>query len=389
MQQKRLAASQPVDGTGESRSRLVAATLVLLATIWSIFGLSWDIQWHIDVGPDTFFTAPHGMIYSGMTIAGLISLFMVIRTTRRFRQGDPAVTDATTTPWLGRLRAPLGFIVSGMGALCFVLGGAFDLWWHTIYGFDVTLLSPSHFALLFSGFLVLLGTIYNFASELNRARQRQGDDRLSWVELAFIVTASITTVMLSVFLVIGTQHNRLVGPFLVYPLTAAIIYPLTLMLTVSTVRRPWVATLTSVLFTGWRALMLGLTPGWVQWLAHSLSLPYRSGAVRIPAYGSALPTYLIAVGVLVDLGLLVASKARLNRNLSVVLTAALAGVVNFLVDPRWLIWVDTAARPFVRADLEAMLRQAWLPTLPLVAVVAALFGLIGWNAGRVLRHTDR
>ena len=57
------------------------AFVMLAGTLISLSGLTWDIDWHLDVGPDSFFTLPHLFIYSGGAIAGLTSLVMVLRAT--------------------------------------------------------------------------------------------------------------------------------------------------------------------------------------------------------------------------------------------------------------------------------------------------------------------
>ena len=35
---------------------VVPAAVLMGATLLSLVGSTWDIQWHADVGPDTFFT---------------------------------------------------------------------------------------------------------------------------------------------------------------------------------------------------------------------------------------------------------------------------------------------------------------------------------------------
>lgn len=56
------------------RPETIGAWLLLVASLTGTFGLVWDIQWHTDVGPDTFFTAPHLVVYLGMATTGLTSL---------------------------------------------------------------------------------------------------------------------------------------------------------------------------------------------------------------------------------------------------------------------------------------------------------------------------
>lgn len=162
----------PASQVAESRFRTAAAALVALFCFAYILGVTWDIQWHTDVGPDTFWTKSHLFFYSGAALSGLISLWVAVTTTMKFRRGAPGVSADNTTPWLGIFRIPVGFLISGLGALPFLLMGLFDLWWHEMFGFDITLMSPPHFGLLFSGVAICVGAVYAFASEANQALAR-------------------------------------------------------------------------------------------------------------------------------------------------------------------------------------------------------------------------
>ncbi|MFE9680907.1 hypothetical protein [Streptomyces sp. NPDC006285] len=113
--------------------------LVGMTLLW--LGVAWDGQWHVDVGPDTFFTAPHLMFYAGSGLIGLTSLAVVLTTTRRGETPADGIVHIT------RFRAPVAFLVSGLGAAGHLVYGATDLWWHTVYGFDILELTPSHIGL--------------------------------------------------------------------------------------------------------------------------------------------------------------------------------------------------------------------------------------------------
>ena len=61
-------------------------------------------------------------------------------------------------PW--RSTMPVGYGLSLIGLLIFVVGGLGDLIWHEIFGFEhdlEALLSPSHLVLAFSGALMVAG----------------------------------------------------------------------------------------------------------------------------------------------------------------------------------------------------------------------------------------
>src|SRR5205823_2456843 len=146
---------------------ILGAWTVLIGVALTTVGLSWDIQWHVEVGPDTFFTLPHLVLYAGSAVAGIASLVMVLIATSAQRAGRSWPRTAGGTPirvFDGVFRAPLGYLVSGVGAASFLLYGLLDLWWHSIYGFDATLNTPSHVALFLSICITMVGSLIVFAS---------------------------------------------------------------------------------------------------------------------------------------------------------------------------------------------------------------------------------
>jgi hypothetical protein len=151
--------------SAESHGKL-PAFVMLAGTLISLSGLTWDIDWHLDVGPDSFFTLPHLLIYSGGAIAGLTSLVMVLRATGAQRKGlelDPTV-GGRAFKVLGVFAAPIGYLVGGIAAATFLLYGLWDEWWHGLYGFDVTIASPPHQGWLTSICVTMIGTAIVFAA---------------------------------------------------------------------------------------------------------------------------------------------------------------------------------------------------------------------------------
>src|SRR5438552_10961338 len=80
----------------ERRLRRACAGIILVLLICGELGLSWDIQWHALVGRDRFWTPPHILIYFAIGSAGLVSLFMVMADTLRYRQKVPGVSERST-----------------------------------------------------------------------------------------------------------------------------------------------------------------------------------------------------------------------------------------------------------------------------------------------------
>src|SRR5260221_8040791 len=139
-------------------TRALFGVMLLLGTFLSFLGFSWDVQWHTDVGPDTFFTNPHLFLYGGVAIAGLTCLGVVLWETWQYHQTHDSFIGAHTVPVLGMFRAPLGYLIAGLGAAAFLGYGLFDLWWHSVYGFDVTVSSPPHVGLLTSIQVIMVGS---------------------------------------------------------------------------------------------------------------------------------------------------------------------------------------------------------------------------------------
>ena len=155
-------------------SARAGAWIVLLGTAITTVGISWDIQWHIQVGPDTFFTLPHLFLYAGSAVSGIASLVMVLLATSAQRAGRdwPRTAGGPLVRVFGGVfRAPAGYLVSGVGAASFLLYGLMDLWWHSIYGFDAVLNTPSHVALFLSICVTMVGSIIVFTAA---RRQRWG-----------------------------------------------------------------------------------------------------------------------------------------------------------------------------------------------------------------------
>ncbi|GAA3845246.1 hypothetical protein GCM10022243_09460 [Saccharothrix violaceirubra] len=135
------------------RREVVGAWLLLagFAALW--LGVAWDGQWHVDVGPDTFFTAPHLMFYFGTALIGTTSLVVVLGG----RRSDGAVR-------VFGFHAPPAFLVAGLGAAGHLVYGAADLWWHTIYGFDILESTPSHLSLQLAMHVQAVGVTMAFAA---------------------------------------------------------------------------------------------------------------------------------------------------------------------------------------------------------------------------------
>lgn len=122
----------------------------LLATFAGVFiaGLYAD-GWAHDQGfVDSFFTPWHAILYSGFALTGVTLGVLFLWSMLR------------GASW--RQALPAGQYVTLLGAALFLLGGGFDLLWHTLFGIEVSveaLLSPSHLLLALAGSLVVTGPL--------------------------------------------------------------------------------------------------------------------------------------------------------------------------------------------------------------------------------------
>jgi hypothetical protein len=124
--------------TRESLALHRAAFWALLAAKFLTgWGVQWDIQWHVLIGRDTFWIAPHLMTYAGVTLAVLLSFGMLAWDTRR---GHAPVAALRIAGLLGTR----GFHFAAWGIALTVLAAPVDDLWHRLFGLDVTLWSPPH-----------------------------------------------------------------------------------------------------------------------------------------------------------------------------------------------------------------------------------------------------
>jgi hypothetical protein len=133
----------------------VALWVLLGGKLLGAWGLAWDIQWHLLVGRDTFWIAPHLMMYGGIT-AGLLVAFGVLAldTAAAGRGARPpgAITIVGVT-------STRGMHLAAWGLALVVLAAPIDDLWHRLFGLDVTLWSPPHLLGLLGSAINTLGTL--------------------------------------------------------------------------------------------------------------------------------------------------------------------------------------------------------------------------------------
>jgi len=338
------------------RFLLIGGFALLVAGIVEGLGAQWDIQWHTVVGPDTFFTAPHLMLYIGIASGGITALVVVLRNTLA-GPGRAAVTGRTVQVF-GTFAAPVGFLIAGLGAAGQLLYGLSDLWWHEVYGFDATLTSPPHIGMSLCSMTTAIGVVVVFA-----ALRRYRAGRIGLV----VATASLLSGM--VILVLALL------PFLGWTgfvLVTIGVATVGLMLVAAVLRAPWWAALTGLVYS----LLLALTWVFAPWAtasyAVSVGLPMRDfadnsvvGLVLLAPWGVLLGALLL------ELGLWVArSRSVAPRRAVPVLGALVAAVLTV-----------SYAVQLGGAGFGPVIFVGSLP-------VGALAGWLAWRWGAGLRRLD-
>jgi lipid-A-disaccharide synthase-like uncharacterized protein len=335
------------------RFEQIGSWLVLLGVFATVFGLSWDVQWHSDVGPDTFWTLPHLFVYSGAALTGGACLAVVLLCTvvaRSAKQPD-------WIPILGGLFfAPVGFVVAGFGAFGFLSFGLFDQWWHVIFGFDVTLASPPHIGLILSDILSTVGCVLIFV----RGRQVEGFRMVLATALSLAFTLPF---MIATLFGLGFELPA-IG-------MSALLLPLGLVFVVSSTRNPWAAFAMTLMLTGFRWLCMTVFPIITRAYADALGWSLRDGSSGVPEMPALIPVLAPVAGLVVSL-ILVAWK---SKRWALIPGVVLAGLI---------------AAPILYADssLIPMKDSGWLTLIPL-ALVGMMGAWLGWQLGVVTRHANR
>jgi hypothetical protein len=331
----------------------LGSAVLLFGMFLTFFGLGWDIEWHSDVGPDTFWTLPHIFVYSGAALSGFACLTVVLLSSLQAREGwqRPGMV-----PLFGGLfHAPMGFIVSGFGALGFLSFGFFDQWWHTLYGFDVAISSAPHVGLLLSYILAGAGGVMVFM------QGKHTKPVLLALAMAFSIVFTVPVLQANM-----SELGWLPG-LLLFP---AFFFPMVLLLSASLTRAPitmlWVSGFVFVL----RWAVDFVIPVLVKWYAQSLNLSLRENYGAEVSMALATPAFL-PLAALVMFGIL---RLGRTRGWKVAPTVYAAGAVGAM-----LTYLDILLGSFV-------LQAPYL--LIAFAVVGAGAGWLGWKLGVVALHSN-
>jgi hypothetical protein len=133
----------------------VALWVLLGGKLLGAWGLAWDIQWHLLVGRDTFWIAPHLMMYGGITAGLLVAFGVLALDTAAARRGARPPGAITIV----RVTSTRGMHLAAWGLALVILAAPIDDLWHRLFGLDVTLWSPPHLLGLLGSAINTLGTL--------------------------------------------------------------------------------------------------------------------------------------------------------------------------------------------------------------------------------------
>jgi hypothetical protein len=128
---------------------------LLAAKLVGGWGVGWDIRWHLVIGRDSFWIAPHLMTYFAVTATAMIAFGVLLVETWRTRRGTTPPNVVT----VAGLSGTRGFHLTWWGMAIVILAAPIDDLWHRLFGLDVTLWSPPHLLALGGSQVSNLGSL--------------------------------------------------------------------------------------------------------------------------------------------------------------------------------------------------------------------------------------
>ena len=198
---------------------------VVFSSLCVIWGLLWDIMWHISIGRDGLFAPPHVLIYVGAVVAGLFSAYQILNLT--LTNNHPG-RDGAVHFW-GVFYGSLGAMFCVWGTLAMLTSAPFDDWWHNTYGLDVQILTPPHTVLGLGIIVLQLGAMVGVLALQNQYRNssvsfdRMNERRAIRLKWLFAISAALILTIL--FLMAAASIGRGKTHHSSYYSSAAMIFP--------------------------------------------------------------------------------------------------------------------------------------------------------------------
>jgi hypothetical protein len=223
--------------------RLGVLPVLAVGAVAGLFGVYWDIAWHIDKGRDSFFSPPHTFIYLAMLAALTMSVYGLARDRRGSR-------------WhlsVGRLRLHPGLLIVAVAAGLELFFAPADELWHRVFGADATLWGPMHLIGLSALALLAFGGLVS--AWVERALAASADRQAFFARLAVGFGAALLG--LSVLFLAEYEYRVPAFPMFWQPLliTALPVFALVLLARLRPV--PFAATWAALGFTALRLALAG------------------------------------------------------------------------------------------------------------------------------------
>lgn len=177
-----------------TRREDLIGVLLGLAMVGGVLSDAWA-HTNLSATLESFFTPWHALLYTGFAATAAWTWWLAFR----HRRGNERWwADA----W------PAGYAIGAIGTLLFLAGGAFDMFWHQIFGVETSLritMSPSHMMLSAGGALLLTSQL--------RSWWASGEGGLRTV--TGVLSAGLGT-MMGAILVVGLTGVGTIAPTLDY-----------------------------------------------------------------------------------------------------------------------------------------------------------------------------
>ena len=326
-----------------------------LGALMQISGGYWDVSWHLLEIPETFFTPPHTILYTGVAlglIGSLLGLLLIFSSRRKIMIEKSLL---------------LGLVFLVMGTVSQLLAGPFDFWWHATFGFDPVLLSPPHALLIFGIFFNGLGASIGTARLLSSMDTRK--------QIASIFQSRS---LIQLFLLIALTSLWLSLNSIVYLLTDLEGYVFTFKLDESfiNVMEPIVTPVTvmALAFTG--TMVLVTTKRILRWSGSMTLIAITSASIAATAnliprgFFEFIPLFMsfIIPVLIIDF----AYRPESTSKMRLIIIAAMIGPFAFSLDG----WISVT----IWANLNLML----VTLIILTSIAGALAGLSAMKLSNVL-----
>ncbi len=156
--------------------------LITLSGLWIMTGLFIDAHQHLFLAVESFLNPWHATMYSGAVFAAAV---LGVTIWRNYKSGASSFRKAI----------PDGYLQSVFGVAGLLLGGALDMVWHAVFGFEHQLdllMSPPHLFLLTGLFFLITGPVRSALQRPNASRLVEQLPMLISLGLAFEIIQFVT-----------------------------------------------------------------------------------------------------------------------------------------------------------------------------------------------------